>query len=160
VRDLLGRHDVKQAAALVMHLLEFGKPGVAARVEGMAGLSERLAQIGEQVGETNRAKQRGLYVDLVDGEIKRPEEISEADARAALERAREIAGSAGPLHDPDSLAVLANPPPEVLRFAGVTFERYLESMDVGGPEAAAAVAVEMARIVREGDSPDSSASSV
>jgi hypothetical protein len=31
-----------------------------------------------------------------------------------------------------------------LRFAGLTFERSLESMDVGGPEAAAATAVKMA----------------
>lgn len=150
VRDLLGRHDVKQAAGLVMHLLEFGTPGVAARVEGATRLADQLARVAEEVGEANRAKQRGLYVDLVGGELKRPEEVTEADARAAIARAREVAGSAGPLRDPDALAVLADPPPEVLRFAGLTFERYLESADIGGPEAAAAVAVEMARSIREG----------
>lgn len=137
-----------------MALLEFGKPGVAARVKGADRLGDQLAQVAAEVGEANRAKQRGLYVDLVDGEIKRPEEVTEADARAAVARAYEVAGSAGPLRDPDALAALADPPSEVLRLAGVTFERYLESADAGGPEAAAAVAAavaaEVARTIREG----------
>jgi hypothetical protein len=64
VQDLLGRHDVKQAAALVMHLLEFGKPGVAAQTESTVGLSYPLADIGEAVGVASRTKQRALYVDL------------------------------------------------------------------------------------------------
>jgi AbiV family abortive infection protein len=148
VRDLLGRHDVKQAAGLVMHLLEFGKPGVAARVENAPRLSDQLAQLAGEVGESNQAKQRGFYVDLISGELKQPSEVTEADARAAMARAWEVAESAGPLRDPEALAVLADPPPEVLRFAGLTLERYLESADLGGPEAAAAVAVELARVVR------------
>jgi hypothetical protein len=150
VRDLLGRHDVKHAAGLVMHLLEFGKPGVAARVASAPRLADQLAQVAAEVDEANRAKQRGLYVDLADGELKRPSEVTEADARTALARAREVAGSAGPLCDPEALAVLADPPPEALRLAGLTFERYLESADPGGPEAAAAAAVELVRVIRKG----------
>jgi hypothetical protein len=55
--------------------------------------------------------------------------------------------SFGPLQNPDVLEVLSDPPLEVLRLAGLTIERFLESTDTGGPEAAAAVALELARVV-------------
>lgn len=152
VRDLLERHNVKHAVGLLMHLMEFGKPGVAARVESSPRLADQLAQLAVEARMSNLAKQRGFYVDLISGELKQPSDVTEVDARAALARVREVLESSGPLRDPETLQVLADPPPEVLRLAGLTVERYLESADIGGPEAAATAAVELARVIRQGGS--------
>lgn len=144
--ELLERHEVKHAVGLVMCALEFGKPGVASRAEQLA---DQLALLAGEARASNLAKQRGFYVDLICGELRAPGDITETEARAALAQARQVAESAGPLRNPDVLEVLSDPPPEVLRHLGVTMERFLESADPGGPEAAAAVALELARIIRQ-----------
>ena len=146
VNQLLERHDVKHAVGLVMCILEFGKPGVAARA---AQVGDQLVLLAQNAKASNLAKQRGFYVDLIGGELQKPADVTEAEARAALAQAWRAAESAGPLLNPDNLEFLSDPPPEVLRFMGLTLEHFLETADTGGPEAATDVALELARIVRE-----------
>lgn len=145
VEQLLQRHEVKHAVGLVMCVLEFGEPGVAARAEEFA---DQLAEVARGARTSNLAKQRGFYVDLISGEFRRPREVTEAEARAALAEAQRVLESAGPLRDPDVLEFLSAPSPEVLRWLGVTIERFIESADTGGPEAAADVALELMRIIQ------------
>lgn len=146
VSELLQRHDVKHAVGLVMSALEFGEPGVAARAEQLA---DRLAPVANEAKSANIAKQRGFYVDLNDGELSKPGAITETEAREALAQAWRIVDSAGLLRDPDALEFLSDPPLEVLRYGGTTVEWFLESADKGGPEAAALIALELMRVIRE-----------
>ena len=99
-QQLLQRHEVKHAVGLVMCILEFGEPGVAARTELLA---DQLALVAQGAKASNLAKQRGFYVDLVCGELSKPRETTETEARAALAQAWRVVNSAGPLRNPDVL---------------------------------------------------------
>jgi len=92
VRELLEDHRMKMAGALLMRILDAGRPGVAGRVAGMAGLADVLRAAEQQAGDANTAKQRGLYADLLgDGTLLLPSDVSESEAGEAVARAREVA---------------------------------------------------------------------
>jgi AbiV family abortive infection protein len=90
--------------------------------------------------DANRLKQRGLYVDVDrGGHIREPSEVTAAEVREQLDRARHAASAVSALLDPCAPLLLANP-----GAAGVELSRALVSAFGGigharSPEAAADV---------------------
>jgi AbiV len=73
--------------------------------------------------EMDRLKQRGLYVDVDRcGRVREPSEVTAAELREQLNRARRAASAANALLDPAAPLGLANP-----GGAGVEFSRALVS---------------------------------
>lgn len=144
---LLGNHQTKMLGALLMRMLAFNQPGVAARVATMPDLARLLRDVGAQAADANEAKKSGLYADIdADGRVQLPSDVTEAEARDAVTRAREVAKSAGPLSDPISLAGLADPPAELMQLMTPLLVAGLDSVPSdAGPEEAAAAAMEFVR---------------
>ncbi len=144
LRKLLEDHRMKMAGALLVRILDAGRPGVADRMARMAGLADVLRAVEQEAGDANMAKQRGLYADLLgDGTFLLPSDVSESEAGEAVARAREVAASAVLLHDQDALERFADPPTDALDLAAGVFAPYLE-MSVADADAAAAAVADMA----------------
>jgi len=119
LRGLLTQHEVKNAGADLVCLVDAELPGVAGRVAGMSGLADELSAVAARAGDANAAKQRGLYADLLaDGSLSLPSSVSEDEARRMIGRARDVAESAAMFDDPDAVAVFASLPDEA---EGVAF---------------------------------------
>ncbi len=71
------------------------------------------------------------------GRIRRPSEITEAEASAQLARARQVASSARQLRYPNTW--LSDPPPEAIGLSRTLVQAFAEAGDVRSPEAAAAI---------------------
>jgi AbiV family abortive infection protein len=148
---LMGWHQVKMLGALMMRLVAFDQPGVLARVMGLAGLAEVLREVEAEAAAANKTKMRALYADMdADGHVRVPEkEIGEAQAQAAVERAREVARAAAQLSEPLYLAALADPPPEVVNATMPLFIACLDSVPTtAGPDEAAAAVMSFAQQVQ------------
>lgn len=151
VRSMLEWHYLKQVGGLLMSAVQFGTPGVIARLAGtpVDELTKMLSTTAELARDSDEFRKRGLYVDIADdGSIRQPSDITESEARDQVERARAVAQSARPLTDPQVLALLANPPADGLALSSVMFGAYFDAGEVGGPAAAAAAVVDGVQRIR------------
>jgi hypothetical protein len=89
---------------------------------------------------TDRLKQRGLYVDLDrSGHVREPSEVTAADVREQLDQARRAASAGTALLDPSGPALLANPGAADVELARALVSAFGETRLARSPEAAADV---------------------
>jgi AbiV family abortive infection protein len=145
-RAPLGRmlewHQMKLVAGQLIAAVPLGVPGVATRLVTMP-LSE-VAQILDNAQafaqDIDRLKQRGLYVDVDrSGQVREPSEVTAAEVREQLDRARQAASAATPLLDPSGPLLLANPGAADVEFSRAVVRAFGEAGLARSPEAAADV---------------------
>jgi hypothetical protein len=139
---MLEWHQMKLVAGQLTAAVPFSPPGKAARFVTMP--SSELAQILDNAQAfaegTDRLKQRGLYVDVdSSGLIREPSEVTAAEVRGQLDRARQAASAAKDLLDPSASLWLADPGSAGTEFSRAIFSAFSEMGHARSPEAAADV---------------------
>jgi len=148
VGRLLEWHQWKLVAGMLIAAVPVGAPGLAARFVTMplSEVAEILDNARAFARDVDRLKQRGLYVDVDrSGQVREPSEVTAAEVREQLDRARRAASAKRMLFDPGAPLWLANQ-----GAAGVEFSRALVSAfgatgPARSPEAAADVLLKAAR---------------
>jgi len=145
-RAPLGRmlewHQWKLVAGQLIAAMPFSAPGVAARFVTMpvSEVAEILDSAQASAQDADRLKQRGLYVDVDrSGRVREPSEVTAADVREQLDRARRAASAATVLLDPSAPALLANPGAAAVEFSRAVVSACRETRLARSPEAAADV---------------------
>jgi AbiV family abortive infection protein len=144
VGRLLEWHQLKLVGGMLLAVLGFGPPGVAARLAAMpvSTLEQILDTTGAFADDADILKRRGLYVDVDrHGQIRRPAEITGSEAAGQLARARQVASSASQLCDPGVRSRFADPPPETIELSLTVVRAFAEARHARTPRAAAAVAL-------------------
>src|ERR1700722_7757716 len=113
VGRMLEWHQLKLVGGMLMAVLGFGPPGMAARFAAMP--ISRLEQILDATeafaDDADMLKRRGLYVDMDGhGRIRRPSEITEAEVCRQLAQARQEAASGSLLRDSGVASRFADSP--------------------------------------------------
>jgi AbiV family abortive infection protein len=153
VGRLLEWHQLKQVGGLLIAVVTFDAPGVAARLAAMpaARATQIVCSLSVPADEADRLKRRGLYVDMDrDGRIREPSEITDAEVASELARARRAAHSAGWLLGPAAQARLANPPAEAVEFARALVGVVTQARGARTPEAAVDVLLNAVGKLRDG----------
>jgi hypothetical protein len=145
-RAPLGRmlewHQLKLVAGMLIAAVPFGVPGVAARFVTMPlrEVAEILDSAQASAQDVDRLKQRGLYVDVDrSGRVREPSEVTAAEVRVQLDRARRAASAATALLDPSAPALLANPGAANVEFSRAVVSAFGETRLARSAEAAADV---------------------
>jgi AbiV family abortive infection protein len=142
VGRMLEWHQMKLVAGHLIAADPFSAPGVAARFVTMppnevAGILDSAQAFAEEI---DRLKQRGLYVDVDrSGQIREPSEVTVAEVREQLDRARQAASAANALLDPGAPLWLANPAEAGIEFSRALVSAFGETRLARSPEAAADV---------------------
>src|SRR5262245_60752490 len=88
----------------------------------------------------DRLKPRGLYVDVDrSGQIREPAEVTAAEVRDQLDRARQAAAAVDVLLDPGAPLWFAESGPFAVEFSRAVVSAYAETGTARSPEAAADV---------------------
>ena len=125
VGRMLEWHQMKLVTGHLIAAVPLGVPGVATRfvTTPVSEVAEMLDKAQAFTQDADRLKQRGLYVDVDrSGRIREPAEVTAADVREQLNRARQAASATTALLDPSAPLCLANP-----GAADVEFSRALVS---------------------------------
>jgi AbiV family abortive infection protein len=152
VGRMLEWHQLKLAGGMLMAVLGFGPPGVAARLAAtpITQLEQVLDATGAFADDADALKRRGLYVDMDrHGRIRLPSEITEAEVSGQLARARQVAASASLLRDPGVQPRFADPPAEAVELSCALVRALAEAGNVRTPKAAAAVALDAVRKLQD-----------
>jgi len=142
VGRMLEWHQLKLVAGQLTASVPFSPPGKAARFVTMPAsqLAEILDAAQAFAEDTDRLKQRGLYVDVDrSGQIREPSEVTAAEVREQLGRARRAASAAKELLDPAASQWLADPGAAGTEFSRAIFSAFGEMGHARDPEAAADV---------------------
>jgi len=90
--------------------------------------------------DTDRLKQRGLYVDVDrGGQIREPSEVTAAETHQQLVRAQQAASAASAMLGPAAVARIANPDATGVEFSRALVSAFGEARLARSPEAAADV---------------------
>ena len=150
-RAPLGRmlewHQWKLVTGQLIAAVPVGVPGVAARFVTMplSEVADILDQARASAQDVDRLKQRGLYVDVDrSGRVREPSEVTAADVRGQLDRARRAAWAATALLDPGAPLRLANPGAASVEFSRAVVSAFSATGHARSPEAAADVLVNAA----------------
>jgi AbiV family abortive infection protein len=160
VGRMLEWHQFKQAAGQLIAVIPYAPPGLANRLLAMpaADLDRIQSAMEVPAEEADRLKRSGLYVDIGrGGRIREPSEITETDVTRQLARARQAAGSAKTLLDPDEQAHLVNPCAEGIELMRLAVSALAEAGYERTPDAAADVIMTMVSKLREQVPADASA---
>src|SRR5258708_33080851 len=114
-----------------------GVPGVATRLvtTPVSEVAEILDKARAFTQDADRLKQRGLYVDVdCRGQIREPSEVTAADVREQLDRARQAASAATALPDPSAPPLSADPVAEDFQLSRALFSAFLEIGHARTPE--------------------------
>ena len=148
VGRLLEWHQLKQVGGLLIAVMTWDAPDVAARLAAMPATraTQIVCSLNVPAEEADRLKRRGLYVDMDQaGRIREPSEITEAEVTSQFARARQAIASAGMLLDPEVQARIARPPAEAVELC----EALASTLTLAGytrtPEAAAEVMLDAVR---------------
>lgn len=142
VGRLLAWHQLKLVKGMLTAAVPFG---VASRAIAFATLpSGELAQILDNAQafteDMDRLKQRGLYVDVDhSGRVREPSEVTAAEVRQQLDRARRATSAADALLYPDALPGLADPGADDIEFSRALVSAIGDNGRARSPEAAADV---------------------
>jgi AbiV family abortive infection protein len=142
VGRLLEWHQLKLAGGQLTSAVPLGPPGKATRIATMpssevADLIDKAQAFAEN---TDRLKQRGLYVDLDrQGQVREPSEVTAAEVREQLDQARRAASAVTALLHPSGPALLANPGAADVELSRALVSAFGETRIARSPEAAADV---------------------
>jgi len=142
VGRMLEWHQMKLVAGQLIAAVPLGAPTLATKFVTMplSEVAELLDGAQTFAEDVDRLKQRGLYVDLdTSGQVREPSEITGAEVREHLARARLAASAANALLDPSAPARLANPGPAAVEFSRALVSAFGETGSARSPEAAADV---------------------
>jgi AbiV family abortive infection protein len=142
VGRMLEWHQMKLVVGHLTGTVLFRPPGKATRLATMplSEVAEMLDNAQAFAEDTDRLKQRGLYVDVDrGGHIQEPSQLTAAEVREQLDRARQAASAVNALVDPSAPLLFAD-----YGAAGVELSRAMVSAfaEMGfdrSPEAAADV---------------------
>jgi AbiV family abortive infection protein len=151
VGRMLEWHQLKLVAGQLFAAVPFGVPGVAARCVAMplSEVAEILDSARASARDADRLKQRGLYVDVDrSGRVREPSEVTAAEVRGQLGRARRSASAATVLLDPSAPLWLANPGAVDVEFSRALVSAFGETGHSRSPEAAADVLLNAAGKLR------------
>jgi AbiV len=145
-RAPLGRmlewHQWKLVTGQLIAAMPVGAPPLAARFVTMpvSEVAEILDDAQAFAQDVDRLKQRGLYVDVDrSGRIREPSEVTAAEVRQQVDRARRAASAANALLDPSAPLWLANPAAETVEHSRALVSAFAETGHARSPEAAADV---------------------
>jgi AbiV family abortive infection protein len=142
VGRMLEWHQWKLVEGQLIAAVPFGAPGVAVRfvTTPLSEVADILDNAQASAQDVDRLKQRGLYVDVDrSGQIREPSEVTAAEVRVQLDRARRAASAANALLDPGAPLRLANPGAAAIEFSRALVSAYAEAGHHRSPEAAADV---------------------
>ena len=141
VGRLLEWHQMKLVAGQLIAAVPFSaNTVVAVRLVTMplSEIADILDQARAFAEDIDRLKQRGLYVDMDrSGHVREPSEVTAADVRGHLDRARQAASAADALLDPRVPLVLANRPAAGVEFSHALVSAFGQTGHSRSPEAAA-----------------------
>jgi AbiV family abortive infection protein len=141
VARMLEWHQMKLVYGQLISEVPFGaNTGVAARlgITPLSKVAEFLASAMASAQDMDRLKQLGLYVDMdQSGHIREPSEVTVAEVRAQLDRARQAARAANALLNPGAPGRLANPAPVGVEFSRSLVSAFGQTRHSRSPEAAA-----------------------
>jgi len=147
VGRMLEWHQWKLVTGQLIAAVPVGVPGVAARFVTMplSEVAEILDNARASAQDVDRLKQRGLYVDVDrSGQIREPSEVTAAEVRIQLDRARRAAAAANALPDSGAPLRLANPGAASVEFSRAVVSAFGATGPARSPEAAADVLVNAA----------------
>jgi AbiV family abortive infection protein len=142
VGRMLEWHQMKLVEGQLIAAMPFGVAGKATRFMTMplsevAGILDQAQAVAEDM---DRLKQRGLYVDVDrSSQIREPSEVTVAEVREQLDRARRATSGVNALLDPSAPPQLANPVIAVVEFSRALLSAFGEMGPSRSPEAAANV---------------------
>jgi len=142
VGRMLAWHQMKLVKGMLTAALPFSTPGRWTTFVTMppSKLAEILDNAQSFAEDMDRLKQRGLYVDVDrSGQIREPSEVTVAEVREQLDRARQAASAATALLDPSALLRLADPEAADVEFSRAVVSAFGEIGLARSPEAAADV---------------------
>jgi len=142
VARMLEWHQMKLVAGQLIAAAPISAPGLATRFVTMplSEVAEILDDAQAFAQQADRLKQRGLYVDVDrSGQVREPSEVTAAEVREQLDRARRAASAAECLLDPGAPQWLANPGAAGVEFSRALVSAFCEAGVARGPEAAADV---------------------
>jgi len=142
VGRMLEWHQMKLVAGQLIAAVPLGVPGVATRIVTMplSEVAEILDSAQASAQDVDRLKQRGLYVDVDRrGHVREPSEVTAAEVRVQLDRARRATSAATALLDPSAQALLANPGAADVEFSRAVVSAFGATRFGRSPEAAADV---------------------
>jgi AbiV family abortive infection protein len=152
VGRMLEWHQFKQAAGQLIAVIPYSPPGLASRLLAIpaAHLDQIQSALEVPAEEADRLKRSGLYVDIGrGGQIREPSEITETEVTRLLARARQAAGSAKTLLDPDEQARMLNPCAEGVELMRLAVSALDDAGYARTPDAAADVIMTMVSNLRE-----------
>jgi AbiV family abortive infection protein len=142
VGRMLEWHQMKLVTGLLVASEPLSKPDEVTRLVTMP-LSEVAGILDDAVAsaeDVDRLKQRGLYVDVdPSGQIREPSEVTAAEVREQLARARQAASAADAMLDPSAPLGLADPGHAAVEFSRALVSAFGEAGSSRSPEAAADV---------------------
>jgi AbiV family abortive infection protein len=142
VGRMLKWHQMKLVAGELVAAVPFHAPGLATTFVTMpvSEVAEILDQAQEFGQDIDRLKQRGLYVDVDrNGHVREPSEVTAAEVREQIDRARRAASAVSAMLDPIALHWLANPEPAAVEFSCALVSAFNGAGPARTPEAAADV---------------------
>jgi AbiV family abortive infection protein len=143
VGRMLGWHQMKLVAGRLIGVVPGDEPACyAARMATMpvSEVAEMLNEAQAFAEDADRLKQRGLYVDLDhSGYIREPSEVTAAEVREQLDRARQAASAVIALLDPGVPLLYADTGADGVEMSSALFSAFGEIGHARSPEAAADV---------------------
>jgi AbiV family abortive infection protein len=151
VGRMLEWHQMKLVAGQLIAAVPLGVPDAATRFVTMplSEVADILDYAQTFTQDVDRLKQRGLYVDVDrSGQVREPSEVTAAEVRAQLDRARRAASATTALLDPTAPLWLANPRASEVEFSRAVVSAFGETRPARSPEAAAEVLLKAASKLR------------
>jgi AbiV family abortive infection protein len=148
VGRMLEWHQLKLVGGMLVAAMPFGGRALPAQLAAMdpSQLAAMLDNAQVLAQDVDRLKQRGLYADMDrDGQIRLPSEVTDADVRAQLGRARRAVSAASRLLDPGMPDELINPPAESVELVRALVGAFAEAGYSRTPRAAADVVLNAVR---------------
>jgi AbiV family abortive infection protein len=142
VRRMLEWHQMKLVKGMLTAAVPISAAGKAVRLVTMpqSEVAELLDKAQAFAEHMDRLKQCGLYVDVDrSGHIREPSEVTAAEVREQIDRARQAAAAAHALLDAGAPVWLADPGAARVEFSRAVVSAYAETGRSRSPKAAADV---------------------
>jgi len=140
VGRMLEWHQMKLIGGQLIAAVPFSSPALASKlmVMPLGEIAEILDKAQAFAADMDRLKQRGLYVDVDrSGQVRVPSEVTAAEVREQLDRARRAASGVNALLDPSAPPQLANPGAVAVEFSFAMVSALSETRFARRPRVAA-----------------------